>query len=57
MEQQMGKLATTPGEHLYYIGLNNGKGGGMLSYPNFMSKNKALDHPDLIPLAQIAEKS
>jgi hypothetical protein len=52
----MEKLVNSPGEHLFYLGLNNGRGGGMLSYPNFMAENKALDHPDIVPIVQIAEK-
>jgi hypothetical protein len=42
--------------HLHIIGLEVVAGGGMLSYPNFNDgQTKALDHPDLIPLAALTE--
>lgn len=44
--------------HIYVIGLETFPSAGMMSYPNFNDgQTKALDHPDLIPLAILAEEA
>jgi hypothetical protein len=41
---------------LHILGLSTGAKSGMISYPNFNDRvTKAIDHPDLIPLAAAAE--
>lgn len=49
---------STPPPHIYVIGLETFPSAGMMSYPNFNDgQTKALDHPDLIPLAILAEEA
>ena len=43
--QRMVALRDTPGDHLFFIGLEFVRGTGMLSYPNQEGKYKSLDHP------------
>lgn len=55
IENRMKELKQIPGDHLFFIGLKSHTAGGMMSYPNFNGKNKALDNPDIYVLAQLAE--
>ena len=45
--KEMKTTAYLPGNHLFFLGLAWVKQAGHYSYPNFNSKFKSLDHPDI----------
>lgn len=55
VEVAMQRLAHAEGEHLFFVGLGFTRGSGMFSYPNYNAQHKALDHPDALSLALMAE--
>jgi hypothetical protein len=57
IESRMAMLASKQGDHVYFIGLGYPRETGMHSYPSYGGSQKALNHPDVYVLAQLAEKS
>jgi hypothetical protein len=47
-------LSESEGSKLYLLGIVEGR-AGMMSYPNFRSKHRYLDHPDIHLLSLLAE--